>query len=214
MPNGEVPASNKVLDMPACHIDKVEDGMLTQIGVLKGLASKKLTQFTLSFRHGSQVAVMEQIADWLERLGMSEYAEHFKQNGITIAALRHLTDQDLKEIGVLLGHRRVMLAAINTMGDAARVVAEPAFVPERRPQDTAERRHVTVMFSDLVGSTALSTRLDPEDVRELILAYQQCVTEAVGRHGGFLAKYMGSSILGTHRHMKTTSNAPYAPVWS
>jgi class 3 adenylate cyclase/tetratricopeptide (TPR) repeat protein len=126
---------------------------------------------------------------------MSEYVEGFEQNGITIAALPHLTDDDLKEIGVLLGHRRVMLAAIKATGNAARVVAEPASLPERRPHDTAERRHVTVMFSDLVGSTALSTRLDPEDVRDLIFAYQQCVTEAVGRYGGFLAKYMGDGVL-------------------
>jgi class 3 adenylate cyclase len=139
-------------------------------------------------------AGMEQIADWLKGLGMSEYAERFEQNGITIAALPHLTDHDLKEIGVLLGHRRVILAAI-TIGNTARLVAEPMSVAERRPQDTAERRHVTVMFSDLVGSTALSTRLDPEDVRELILAYQECVTETIRRFEGFLAKYMGDGVL-------------------
>jgi class 3 adenylate cyclase len=142
---------------------------------------------------GRTATGMEQIADWLEGLGMSEYAERFEQNGITIAALPHLTDQDLREIGVLLGHRRVLLAAVKAMGTGA--VAEPVSVPERRPPDTAERRHVTVMFSDLVGSTALSSRLDPEDVRELILAYQQCVAVAVGRYGGFLAKYMGDGVL-------------------
>jgi class 3 adenylate cyclase/tetratricopeptide (TPR) repeat protein len=140
-------------------------------------------------------AGMEQIADWLKGLGMSEYAERFEQNGITIAALPHLTDHDLKEIGVLLGHRRVILAAINTIGNAARLDAEPMSVAERRPKDAAERRHVTVMFSDLVGSTALSTRLDPEDVRELILAYQECVTETIRRFEGFLAKYMGDGVL-------------------
>src|SRR5215468_1490747 len=103
---------------------------------------------------------MQHIADWLQKLGMSEYAQRFAENGIEVEALPHLTDQDLKDIGVLLGHRRVMLAAIGKLTGAA-----PA-TPEPKPQDTAERRQVTVMFSDLVGSTALSARMDPEDLRE------------------------------------------------
>src|SRR6516165_1703757 len=101
---------------------------------------------------------MQQIADWLEKLGMSEYAQRFAENGISVAALSHLTDQDLKEIGVLLGHRRIMLAAIQELRVPA--AAQPAAV-ELKPQDTAERRQLTVMFCDLVGSTALSARLDP-----------------------------------------------------
>src|SRR5262245_45818373 len=135
---------------------------------------------------------MEQISDWLERLGMPEYAQRFAENGISLAALRHLTDQDLKDIGVLLGHRRIMLAAIQ--GLERPTEAQPATV-EPKPQGTAERRQVTVMFSDLVGSTALSTRLDPEDLREVISAYQICVAETVGRFGGFVAKYMGDGVL-------------------
>jgi class 3 adenylate cyclase len=135
---------------------------------------------------------MQQIADWLEKLGMSEYAQRFAENGIGFAALRHLTDQDLKDIGVLLGHRRMMLAAIQELGSPA--VAHP-FTAELKPQDTAERRQVTVMFSDLVGSTALSARMDPEDLREVIPAYQKCVAETVGRFSGFVAKYMGDGVL-------------------
>jgi class 3 adenylate cyclase len=135
---------------------------------------------------------MQQIADWLEQLGMSEYAQRFAENGIGFAALRHLTDQDLKDIGVLLGHRRIMLAAIQELESPA--AAQPATV-ELKPQDTAERRQVTVMFSDLVGSTALSARMDPEDLREIISAYQKCVAETVGRFGGFVAKYMGDGVL-------------------
>src|SRR5215468_17756 len=100
---------------------------------------------------------MQQIADWLEKLGMSEYVRRFAENGIGFAALRHLTDQDLKDIGVLLGHRRILLAAIQQLESPT--VAQPVL----KPQDTAERRQVTVMFSDLVGSTALSARMDPED---------------------------------------------------
>src|SRR5262252_9325026 len=135
---------------------------------------------------------MQQIADWLEKLGMSEYAQRFAENGIGFAALRHLTDQDLKDIGVLLGHRRIMLAAIQELGSPA--VAQPV-TAELTPQDTAERRQVTVMFSDLVGSTALSARMDPEDLREVISAYQKCVADTVQRFGGFVAKFMGDGVL-------------------
>ena len=103
---------------------------------------------------------MQQIADWLEKLGMSEYAQRFAENGIEVEALPHLTDQDLKDIGVLLGHRRVMLAAIGKLTGAALATPEPTARAEPKPQDTAERRQVTVMFSDLVGSTALSARIE------------------------------------------------------
>jgi class 3 adenylate cyclase len=138
---------------------------------------------------------MQQIADWLEKLGMSEYAEHFAENGIEVEALPHLTDQDLKDIGVLLGHRRVMLAAIGKLTGAVPATPEPTARAEPKPHDAAERRQVTVMFSDLVGSTALSARMDPEDLREVISAYQKCVAETVQRFGGFVAKYMGDGVL-------------------
>jgi class 3 adenylate cyclase len=138
---------------------------------------------------------MHQIAEWLEKLGMSEYAQCFAANGINVAALPHLTDQDLKDIGVLLGHRRIILAAISKLAGAAAATPEPTARAEPKPQDTAERRQVTVMFCDLVGSTALSARMDPEDLREVISAYQKCVAETVGRFGGFVAKYMGDGVL-------------------
>src|SRR5215831_7468901 len=138
---------------------------------------------------------MQQIADWLEKLGMAEYAQRFAENGIDAAALPHLTDQDLKEIGVLLGHRRIMLAAIAELPRAAPSQHELVAAVERKPQDTAERRQVTVMFSDLVGSTALSARMDPEDLREVISAYQKCVAAAVRRFAGLVAKYMGDGVL-------------------
>jgi class 3 adenylate cyclase len=138
---------------------------------------------------------MQQIADWLEKLGMSEYAERFAENGINVAALPHLTDQDLKDIGVLLGHRRIMLAAIGKLAGAAAATPEPTAQAKPKPQDSAERRQVTVIFSDLVGSTALSARMDPEDLREVITAYQKCVAETVQRFGGFVAKYMGDGVL-------------------
>jgi class 3 adenylate cyclase len=109
--------------------------------------------------------------------------------------LRHLTDADLEKIGVSLGHRRKMLAAIAELHGAAPSKPEPVCVVEPKPQDAAERRQVTVMFSDLVGSTALSVRMDPEDLREVISAYQKCVAETVQRFGGFVAKYMGDGVL-------------------
>jgi len=138
---------------------------------------------------------MQQIADWLEKLGLGQYAQRFAENEIDISVLPHLSDQDLKDIGVPLGHRRKLLAAITELAGAARATPEPAVQTEPKTQDTAERRQVTVMFSDLVGSTALSARMDPEDLREVISAYQKCVAETVRRFGGFVAKYMGDGVL-------------------
>jgi class 3 adenylate cyclase/predicted ATPase len=139
---------------------------------------------------------MQQIADWLEKLGLSEYAQRFAENAIDISVLRYLTDQDLKDIGVLLGHRRKMLAAIGELTGAAPVTSEAATVEAQpKTQDSAERRQVTVMFSDLVGSTSLSARMDPEDLRELISAYQKCAAETVRRFDGFVARYMGDGVL-------------------
>ena len=139
---------------------------------------------------------MQQIADWLEKLGMSEYAQRFAENDIDASVLPHLTDQSLKELGVSLGHRLKILAAIKELSGPTPAAPGPAVAPaEPKPQDTAERRQVTVMFSDLVGSTALSARMDPEDLREVIAAYQKCVAETVRRFDGFVAKYMGDGVL-------------------
>jgi class 3 adenylate cyclase/predicted ATPase len=137
---------------------------------------------------------MQDLARWLEELGMSEYTQRFAENKIDVSVLRHLTDQDLKDMGVALGHRRKMLAAIAELVGAAQAPPQPALT-ESKPKDAAERRQVTVMFSDLVGSTALSARMDPEDLREVISAYQKCVAETVQRFGGFVAKYMGDGVL-------------------
>jgi class 3 adenylate cyclase len=144
---------------------------------------------------------MQQIADWLEKLGMSEYTQRFAENHIDFEILGELTDQDLEKIGVAsLGHRRKLLHAIANLEGAQKsgsAVAAVAAAPTATQQvaDTAERRQVTVMFSDLVGSTALSARMDPEDLREVISAYQKCVAETVQRFGGFVAKYMGDGVL-------------------
>jgi class 3 adenylate cyclase/tetratricopeptide (TPR) repeat protein len=143
---------------------------------------------------------MQQIADWLEKLGVGQYAQRFAENDIDLDVLSDLTDQDLEKIGVAsLGHRRKLLRAIADLQGVEKgaptvtVVAAPTKAP--RAADTAERRQVTVLFSDLVGSTAFSARMDPEDLREVISAYQKCVAEVVGRLGGYVAKYLGDGVL-------------------
>src|ERR1700758_4860007 len=120
---------------------------------------------------------MQQIGEWLEKLGMSEYAERFAENRIDFAVLPDLTDQDLKDLGVVLGDRRKILRAIAELARAspAAAAAEPPPAGEPKVGDGAERRQLTVMFCDLVGSTALSTRLDPEDLRAVISSYHRCV---------------------------------------
>ena len=132
-------------------------------------------------------------AEWLASIGLGEYAQRFAENGIELSTVRDLTEQDLKDLGVLLGHRRKMLRAIAEFDEAAPVPAETTTEPVR-PQE-AERRHLTVMFCDLVGSTALSARLDPEDMRTLIGEYHSCITEVINRYQGIIARYMGDGVL-------------------
>jgi class 3 adenylate cyclase/predicted ATPase len=130
---------------------------------------------------------MQPIEDWLAKIGLERYAAAFANNDIDVAVLPHLTDADLEKVGVSLGHRRKILAAIVELRGA--IPASP------QPHDSAERRQVTVMFSDLVGSTALSARMDPEDLREVISAYQKCVAETVRHFDGFVARYLGDGVL-------------------
>ena len=142
------------------------------------------------------------IVVWLRSLGLGKYETVFRENEITEKVLPNLTAEDLKELGVAaLGHRRTLLDAIaalrNDSGGKVSPVdaATTSSAPSAHPEDRAERRQVTVMFSDLVGSTALSARMDPEDLREVISAYQKCVAETVQRFSGFVAKYMGDGVL-------------------
>lgn len=134
------------------------------------------------------------IAEWLDGLGLGRYAEAFVENEIDLPALPFITEEDLKEIGVALGARRRLLAAIAEIGDAS----EPAMaVRADKPSGSAEaeRRQLTVMFCDLVGSTALSGHLDPEEMRDIIKSYQNAVTEQVTHFRGHVAKYMGDGVL-------------------
>jgi class 3 adenylate cyclase len=134
---------------------------------------------------------MTKIGSWLRDLGLPQYAQRFAENGVDPSVLRDLTDEDLKELGVLLGHRRRILRAIAEAQGGTPTTNDAA----PTPQDTAERRQLTVMFCDLVDSTALSTRLDPEDMRQVIRAYQEACVQVIPAYGGFLAKYMGDGIL-------------------
>ena len=139
------------------------------------------------------------LGGWLRSLGLERYEAAFRENEIDETVLPSLTAEDLKDLGVgIVGHRRKLLDAIAVLRAYASAKAPTAEAPPtlpKSPQDTAERRQVTVMFSDLVGSTALSVRMDPEDLREVISAYQKCVAETVQRFGGFVAKYMGDGVL-------------------
>jgi class 3 adenylate cyclase len=139
------------------------------------------------------------LGGWLRSLGLGQYEAAFRENAIDEKVLPRLTTGDLKDVGVVaVGHRRTLLdaiAALRTDANAKTVPADALPTLDTSPKDTAERRQVTVMFSDLVGSTALSARMDPEDLREVISAYQKCVAETVGRLGGFVAKYMGDGVL-------------------
>jgi class 3 adenylate cyclase/tetratricopeptide (TPR) repeat protein len=136
---------------------------------------------------------VESIAEWLASLGLSEYVQLFAENGIDRSVLRDLTDQDLKDVGVLLGHRRKMLRAIAQLGDSAVAISPISAAPV--PRDDADRRQLTVMFCDLVGSTALATRLDPEDMRKIIGAYYRVCVDVIAEAGGFIAKYLGDGVL-------------------
>ncbi len=136
------------------------------------------------------------IREWLEALGLGKYAETFIENDVDIRALPHLNRDDLKELGVSLGHRKVILAAISELntGDEVERRAEVATWPTLGGLE-AEQRQLTLMFCDLVDSTALSLRIDPEDLREVMRRYQDAVAGAVVRYGGHVAKFLGDGVM-------------------
>ena len=135
---------------------------------------------------------------WLRSLGLGQYEAAFRDNEIDGEVLPKLTVEDLKDLGVaVVGHRRKIMSAIEALNApsaapaaAARCSSRPTPLP-----DAAERRQLTVMFCDLVGSTALSARLDPEDMRQVIRAYQDACSGVVARYDGFVAKFLGDGIL-------------------
>ncbi|HZZ23318.1 MAG TPA: adenylate/guanylate cyclase domain-containing protein [Roseiarcus sp.] len=135
------------------------------------------------------------VGGWLRSLGLSQYETLFRQNDIDAEVLSELTDGDLEKFGVSFGHRKRLLKAIASLGstEAAAKPANP--VPLQTFPDAAERRQLTVMFCDLVGSTAMSARLDPEDMREVVGSYQRLCADLIAKGGGFVAKYMGDGVL-------------------
>ena len=161
---------------------------------------------------------MQQVTDWVEKLGMSEYAEHFSENDIDFSILPELTDQDLEKIGVAsLGHRRKILKAIAALDGpvaaAARAPAptatKPAAVasPELRIGSavaTGERRYLTVMFCDLVDSTGIAAQLDAEEWRDLVNAYLDDASAAVTEMGGHVAKKLGDGLMALFGYLFAT----------
>ena len=135
------------------------------------------------------------VGEWLRSLDLGQYETLFRQNDIDAEVLNELTESDFAQLGISLGHRKRLLKAIGSLC-SIEIAAKPA-TPALTPlsTDVAERRQLTVMFCDLVGSTAMSARLDPEDMREVIGSYQRCCANLVERNGGFVAKYMGDGVL-------------------
>ena len=212
-----MPDGNRSDALSDRSVDEQFAGLHGHLGPTNGLARpQRLLPFSLLFPtrrrcrpspcrdmlQGEAWALIMDVVVWLRSLGLGKYEAAFRENEIDETVLPGLTHETLKELGVTaVGHRLKLLDAIAALrtdaGGKAPLVdaATTASAPRAPPEDRAERRQVTVMFSDLVGSTALSARMDPEDLREVISAYQKCVAETVQRFGGFVAKYMGDGVL-------------------
>jgi class 3 adenylate cyclase len=166
---------------------------------------------------------MQQIAEWLAKIGLERYAPAFIENDIDVSVLRYLTDADLEKIGVSLGHRRKLLAVIaelesgetaatrpapapSKQHDAARTTPAPTPGPVAPPSadGAGERRYLTVMFCDLVGSTGISAQLDAEDWRDLVGGYLDAASAAVTEMGGHVAKKLGDGLLAVPRCRSST----------
>lgn len=141
------------------------------------------------------------VSKWLDQLGLGVYADAFTENDVDMRALPLLSEADLRELGVSLGHRKIFMAAIAEVGsDTTKIqtpVAEPELEtkPENVSIDDAEHRLLTILFADIVGSTELSQQLDPEQMREALRSFQDAVTDVVSRYGGYVAKYLGDGAL-------------------
>src|SRR5271163_2763334 len=141
------------------------------------------------------------VGDWLRSVGLGQYLALFREHEIDAEVLPELTDADLEKFGVPFGHRKRLLKAIAKLGTAA--PEQPAAAPpqaQRLPDASAERRHLTVMFCDLVGSTTISASLDAEDWRDLVSAYLDAASQAVAQMGGHVAKKLGDGIMALFGH--------------
>jgi class 3 adenylate cyclase len=143
------------------------------------------------------------VSVWLESLELDRYREAFRQNAITWDILPELTDGDLISLGVLLGHRKKLLRAIAQLSQSKEVNQAQALTTIKTTErtssfsgrDQAERRQLTVMFCDLVGSTMMARQLDPEDLQEIIRGFLDACSQTIGRFNGYIAKYMGDGLL-------------------
>ena len=149
---------------------------------------------------------MKSFADWLTEIGLESYAPTFQQNDIDFAVVRDLSEGDLKELGLTLGHRKKFQQALVRLDDTPRVNSDfdaalaaspipPPALSATHESSGGERRQLTVMFCDLVGSTALSEKLDPEELRSLLHNYRTVCGEVIERYEGFVARYVGDGIL-------------------
>jgi class 3 adenylate cyclase len=158
---------------------------------------------------------MQQVSDWLEKLGLGQYAQRFAENDISFSVLPDLTDQDLKEVGVSLGHRRQLLRAIADLSVAEKGASKPAAAaatstpkpielapipttvapPTAAVEAAGERRYLTVMFCDLVDSTSIAATLDAEEWRDLVGGYLDAASAAVTEMGGKVAKKLGDGLM-------------------
>jgi class 3 adenylate cyclase/tetratricopeptide (TPR) repeat protein len=135
------------------------------------------------------------LSQWLEELGLGQYAQAFVDNDIEVDSLSRLTEDDLKELGLSIGHRRKLQAGIEALSADEPPASPKAPAPHVAPQPTeAERRQLTVLFCDLVGSTELSAKLDPEDMRDVLRAYQEACSKVIDCYEGYVAKFMGDGV--------------------
>src|SRR5271165_7106295 len=167
-------------------------GRSNHCGLFRDLWTPCLRKTIIEFGRSKETTM--DVAVWLRSLGLEQYETLFRENDIDAEVLSDLTDGDLEKIGVSLGHRKRLLRAVEALSSPAPALP-PAAIAIPRVADVAERRQLTVMFCDLVGSTAISARLDPEDMREVIRAYQDACSGAVARYDGFVAKFMGDGVL-------------------
>jgi class 3 adenylate cyclase len=140
------------------------------------------------------VSVDDRIATWLDEIGLGQYATAFAENAVDLEVLPDVTETDLERLGVALGHRKRILRAIAALSGATPAAAAPPTAPAS-PQTEPERRQLTVLFCDLVGSTALAAKLDPEDLRDVIRAFEVCCAAVITRMGGYVARFMGDGLL-------------------
>src|SRR5262245_39478619 len=160
----------------------------------------KWVTFRVEITEFGGVAVAERGTRWLEGLGLGQYAPAFSDNTVGIGDLRYLTDEDLTRLGLPLGPRRRLQAAVKALAESSKASIEQQAESQLDEEEAeekrdAERRQLTVLFCDLVGSTQLSGRLDPEDMAEVIRAYQGEVARQVTHYEGHVAKFMGDGVL-------------------